>query len=37
MTSNIGSQVLLENVKDAGEISDDTESSYGQSTCILQT
>ena len=25
MTSNIGSQVLLENVKDAGEISDDTE------------
>ena len=25
MTSNIGSQVLLENVKDAGEISNDTE------------
>ena len=25
MTSNIGSQVLLENVKDASEISDDTE------------
>ena len=25
MTSNIGSQALLENVKDAGEISDDTE------------
>ena len=38
MTSNIGSQVLLENVKETGEITESTEKScYDKFKCIFQT